>query len=230
MASNTPFTVNVHQFPSKARNSCAYELGSSSSRNAVIFIAGLGDGPHSVQVTRTVAKHLEPLGYSTFEFRMRSSYTGFGTSSLKNDVEDISSLVKYLRSLGKEKIVLFGHSTGCQVLAIPGRCPFVVHLLIILYSGLHGILKLCETWKSPGGWLCAPLASFRPRVPGCLLSRLEPPGGCACLTDDCRGKGKGIPASRLDAAYVRCTCLSVQDALPLRQRVGYLTERPEIPS
>jgi pimeloyl-ACP methyl ester carboxylesterase len=30
-------------------------------------------------------------------------------------VEDISALVKYLRSIGKQKIVLFGHSTGCQV-------------------------------------------------------------------------------------------------------------------
>ncbi|KAF2441633.1 DUF1749-domain-containing protein [Karstenula rhodostoma CBS 690.94] len=45
---------------------------------------------------------------------MRSSYTGFGYSSLSNDVQDISALVSYLRTLGKEKIVLCGASTGCQ--------------------------------------------------------------------------------------------------------------------
>jgi len=45
---------------------------------------------------------------------MRSSYTGFGYSSLANDAADISSLVTYLRTLGKTKIVLLGHSTGCQ--------------------------------------------------------------------------------------------------------------------
>jgi hypothetical protein len=43
---------------------------------------------------------------------MRSSYTGFGYSSLSNDVEDISALVMYLRGLRKDKIVLLGSSTG----------------------------------------------------------------------------------------------------------------------
>ena len=67
---------------------------------------------------RTVAKQLElasELSYSVFEIRLRSSFIGFGTSSLEEDVADISALVKYLRTLGREKIVLFGHSTGCQV-------------------------------------------------------------------------------------------------------------------
>ena len=43
---------------------------------------------------------------------MRSSYTGWGYSSLANDVEDIAALVKYLISLGKKRIVLLGSSTG----------------------------------------------------------------------------------------------------------------------
>jgi hypothetical protein len=43
---------------------------------------------------------------------MRSSYAGFGYSSLANDVEDTAALVRYLRGIGKEKIVLMGSSTG----------------------------------------------------------------------------------------------------------------------
>jgi hypothetical protein len=43
---------------------------------------------------------------------MRSSYTGFGFSSLANDVEDIAALVNHLHKLGKEKTVLLGSSTG----------------------------------------------------------------------------------------------------------------------
>jgi pimeloyl-ACP methyl ester carboxylesterase len=43
---------------------------------------------------------------------MRSSYTGFGYSSLANDAEDISALVQYLRVSGKKKVVLLGSSTG----------------------------------------------------------------------------------------------------------------------
>jgi len=45
---------------------------------------------------------------------MRSSYTGFDYSSLANDANDIDSFVKYLRSLGKKRILLMGLSTGCQ--------------------------------------------------------------------------------------------------------------------
>ncbi|KAG5950649.1 hypothetical protein E4U53_004649 [Claviceps sorghi] len=124
MVSNAPFSVTVHPYDSPTRGACAYEyeLGthaaSTVNKNAVIFIGGLGDGPHTVPYVRSVAKYLETAGkklsYSVFEMRLRSSFIGFGTSSLKNDVEDIAALVKYLRGLGKEKIVLFGHSTGCQ--------------------------------------------------------------------------------------------------------------------
>ncbi|KKP07893.1 hypothetical protein THAR02_00101 [Trichoderma harzianum] len=114
MNANVPFSVTVHPYrPGYA----AYETGSIGRKNAVVFIGGLGDGPHSVQYLRTVAKYLEDaenLSYSLFEFRLRSSFSGFGTASLADDVADISTLVKYLRSIGKEKIVLFGHSTGCQ--------------------------------------------------------------------------------------------------------------------
>ncbi|KAG5922874.1 hypothetical protein E4U42_005187 [Claviceps africana] len=124
MVSNVPFSVTVHPYDSPTRGACAYEYepgthaASTINRNAVIFIGGLGDGPHTVPYVRAVARYLETAGkklaYSVFEIRLRSSFVGFGTSSLKNDVEDIAALVRYLRGLGKEKIVLFGHSTGCQ--------------------------------------------------------------------------------------------------------------------
>ncbi|KAI9167494.1 Metal resistance protein YCF1 [Paramyrothecium foliicola] len=117
MPLDPPFPVTVHPYRAPQRGTCAYELGLSQTKNAIIFIGGLSDGPHTAPFIRTVAKHLETathLGYSVFEIRLRSAFIGYGTSSLTNDVEDISALVKYLRSIGKEKIVLFGHSTGCQ--------------------------------------------------------------------------------------------------------------------
>lgn len=118
MSPSGPFQVTVHPFESKCRSSAAYEIGLTSAPNAIVFIGGLTDGPHTIPYTRLLAQCLEEtkeLGFSVIEFRMRSSFSGFGTSSLSNDVEDISALVKYLRGIGKEKIVLFGSSTGCQV-------------------------------------------------------------------------------------------------------------------
>ncbi|KAF3769921.1 DUF1749-domain-containing protein [Cryphonectria parasitica EP155] len=113
-----PFSVRVHPYESRGvKHAHAYELGSSSAQNALIFVGGLMDGPHTVPYIRTVAEKIESttgLNYSVFEIRIRSSFSGFGWASLADDVEDISALVKYLRSIGKEKVVLMGHSTGCQ--------------------------------------------------------------------------------------------------------------------
>lgn len=115
---DAPFPILAHPYASPVVGAVAYEMGNTNARNAVIFVGGLTDGPHSVPYIRTVARTLEAcddLDYSLFEIRIRSSFIGFGTSSLFNDVEDISSLVTYLRSIDREKVVLFGHSTGCQV-------------------------------------------------------------------------------------------------------------------
>lgn len=118
MATHSTFPVIVHPYRSAVRGSCAYEIGTAGAQNAIVFIGGLKDGPHTSPFIWTVADCIKKEGkvdYSVFEFRMRSSYNGYGTSSLSDDVDDTSSLVKYLRSIGKQKIVLFGHSTGCQV-------------------------------------------------------------------------------------------------------------------
>ncbi|RWA13862.1 hypothetical protein EKO27_g1230 [Xylaria grammica] len=117
MPTPNTFTTIVHPFPSPTSQACAYELGPQNAKNSLVFIGGLGDGPHSVPYTRTLAKRLEEdrsLSYSFFEFRLKSSYSAFGFTRLIDDVADIAALVKYLRSIGKERVVLMGHSTGCQ--------------------------------------------------------------------------------------------------------------------
>ncbi|KAJ4339157.1 hypothetical protein N0V95_007842 [Ascochyta clinopodiicola] len=117
MTSPHPFSVTVHPFTSPTPNACAYERSDGPSRNALVFVGGLTSGPHTdLALLNSVFGALSDakLGYSVWEFRMRSSFTGFGYSSLANDVEDIAALVRYLKGLGKKKVVLMGSSTGCQ--------------------------------------------------------------------------------------------------------------------
>jgi hypothetical protein len=54
----------------------------------------------------------DAVQYSIWELRMRSSYTGFGYGSLREDAEDLKELVGYLRGIGVERVVLVGSSTG----------------------------------------------------------------------------------------------------------------------
>ncbi|KAK4129731.1 DUF1749-domain-containing protein [Parathielavia appendiculata] len=115
-ATRVPFPVTVYPFRSPTPGSCAYERGSSSAKNALVFLPGLTSGPHATDLN-FLANMLEQspsLDYALWEFRMRSSYSGFGYSSLAHDVEDMTALIQYLRAIGKEKIVLMGSSTGCQ--------------------------------------------------------------------------------------------------------------------
>ncbi|EUC46257.1 hypothetical protein COCMIDRAFT_93280 [Bipolaris oryzae ATCC 44560] len=120
----SPYTVRVHPFTSPTPHSCAYEYGARNSPSALVYIGGLTDGPHTSELVLKIDNTLENLAeteavsYSVFEFRMRSSYTGFGYSSLKNDIEDLAALVAYLKgeSVRKEKVVVMGSSTGCQAI------------------------------------------------------------------------------------------------------------------
>ncbi|KAK4202984.1 hypothetical protein QBC40DRAFT_275644 [Triangularia verruculosa] len=114
-----PFKTIVHPLPSDPSGNAhstdlaAYEYEPFSSPNALVFIHGLTAGPHTTDLTHMQAAI--PFEYSIWELRMRSSYSGWGYSSLHNDVQDLARLVRYLRDdLKKEKVVLMGASTGCQ--------------------------------------------------------------------------------------------------------------------
>lgn len=147
-AAPAPFPVTVHPFKSPTPYSCAYEQGSSSSKNALVFIGGLGDGPHTVPYVHRVAKELESwtkLSYSVFETRLRSSFGGFGYRRLQDDAADISALVKYLHGIGKQKVVLMGHSTGCQVRHSTANCLEDPHLLSPKFRTVWSMLMLQNT-------------------------------------------------------------------------------------
>lgn len=62
----------------------------------------------------TIASSLPPH-WSIAEVLLSSSYRGWGTSSLAKDAKEIAECVEYFSKLrpGK-KVVLMGHSTGCQ--------------------------------------------------------------------------------------------------------------------
>jgi pimeloyl-ACP methyl ester carboxylesterase len=85
--------------------------------NIVLFIGGLGNGIHDVPYTQFFAERLNKVGWGFVELLTSSSYIGWGTGSLKRDTDEVSKAVEYFRSNegdSRGKIVLMGHSTGCQ--------------------------------------------------------------------------------------------------------------------
>lgn len=91
--------------------------------NVLIVVAGLGDGLLNVPWIPPLAAQLDESNedkkpskrWSVVQAVLRSSYDGWGTSSIEQDIKDLSKLVSYIRSQpGRAKVVLGGHSTGCQ--------------------------------------------------------------------------------------------------------------------
>jgi pimeloyl-ACP methyl ester carboxylesterase len=86
----------------------------ATSDHIILWIGGLGDGLLTVHYPKTLARAL-PNDWSLAEVLLSSSYKGWGTGSLKRDAREVADCVAYFK---KErpgiKIVLMGHSTGCQ--------------------------------------------------------------------------------------------------------------------
>ncbi|RFU27875.1 hypothetical protein B7463_g8475, partial [Scytalidium lignicola] len=82
-------------------------------QNILIFIGGLFDGLLTVPYPSNISDAL-PAEWTLAEVILSSSYSGWGTASLAKDARQIARCVEYFRTVKSGKIVLMGHSTGCQ--------------------------------------------------------------------------------------------------------------------
>ena len=92
-------------------------------------MGGLCDGLCTVPFIAHLVKAL-PDNCSLAETLLSSSYTGFGSSSLGQDVSEIAECVSYFRNQRPDgNIILMGHSTGSQdvmhYLLSPGERPLI---------------------------------------------------------------------------------------------------------
>lgn len=114
MESNTSYSGILHKYNFQ---NVAFEFLPSNNKKVLVFIGGLGDGLLTVPYLPKLAMTIEKLGFSLIQIQSRSSFKGWGISSLNNDIEDIKDLVRFLRSDkggNRTTIILMGHSTGSQ--------------------------------------------------------------------------------------------------------------------
>ncbi|KAF2269895.1 DUF1749-domain-containing protein [Lojkania enalia] len=82
--------------------------------NTLLWIGGLGDGFLTVKYPKVIARLLPP-DWSLVEVLLSSGYKGWGVGSLKRDARELGQCVEYFKaSRLDKKVVLMGHSTGCQ--------------------------------------------------------------------------------------------------------------------
>ncbi|KAI5305876.1 tyrosyl-tRNA synthetase [Ascosphaera pollenicola] len=115
------FSGILHRYGAEKLTAFEFKTGNKPKPNTLIFIGGLTDGLGSVTLVDDIVKALEDTEWSIFTVLLSSSYKGFGTSSLDQDVKEIAQCVKYALQYkketngGKEGLVsIMGHSTGSQ--------------------------------------------------------------------------------------------------------------------
>ncbi|CCG23132.1 hypothetical protein CORT_0D02870 [Candida orthopsilosis Co 90-125] len=99
------------------------EYSKKTAPNIILFIGGLSNGLLNVPYLPTLAKAATNFksqdgeDWNLVQVLLSSAYSGFGTTSLEKDTSQIRKAVEYFRSEAggkRRKIVLMGHSTGCQ--------------------------------------------------------------------------------------------------------------------
>ncbi|KAF2015012.1 DUF1749-domain-containing protein [Aaosphaeria arxii CBS 175.79] len=89
---------------------------SPTAKNTILFVGGLSDGLLTIPYVPVLASSLPPE-WSLATVLLSSSYSGWATSSLASDADELAAAVAYFQGLeGRQggKVVLMGHSTGCQ--------------------------------------------------------------------------------------------------------------------
>uniref|UniRef100_A0A7S1ER86 Uncharacterized protein n=1 Tax=Timspurckia oligopyrenoides TaxID=708627 RepID=A0A7S1ER86_9RHOD len=93
---------------------------SNIAQQFVIFIGGLSDGFLPLEYSSKLCKSLNEKNVHFISVLLSSSYTGYGLSSISQDVNELNLMLNYVythftsNNQQKPKVILFGHSTGCQ--------------------------------------------------------------------------------------------------------------------
>jgi len=160
-------------------------VGITEPENLILFVGGLYDGLFSTTYTESISRAL-PHNWSIAQVLISSSNTGWGTSSLANDVTEISNCIDYFRTFKSGKVVLMGSSTGCQ------------DVMEYLTGKGHGSRSLIQ-----GGILQAPVsdreAIVNDMTPDAYKSACE-----AAKKMVAEGSGDEILPSKLVAGVVFC--------------------------
>ena len=110
------------------RGLCAFQSGDRSSDKHLVVMGGLTDGLLATPYVTVLAAAAAAAGWAVTQPMFSSSCLGYGISSLERDCTELDALISVLLSLGRDgsddsanssssrkRLVLLGHSTGCQI-------------------------------------------------------------------------------------------------------------------
>ena len=85
--------------------------------HSLVFVPGLTDTIGTIPYLPRLAESIRSHGFSLVQPQLTCNLGGYGQCTLEGDAQEIAACVSHLRGLPSKrngKVVLMGHSTGCQ--------------------------------------------------------------------------------------------------------------------
>ncbi|KAJ1020656.1 hypothetical protein NDA16_004049 [Ustilago loliicola] len=85
--------------------------------HSLVFVPGLTDTIGTIPYLPKLAASIRQHGFSLVQPQLTCNLGGYGQCTLEGDAQEIAACVSHLRNLPSKrdgKVVLMGHSTGCQ--------------------------------------------------------------------------------------------------------------------
>jgi pimeloyl-ACP methyl ester carboxylesterase len=140
----------------EASGQVAFISGKVSSTYHVICLGGLTDGLYPCPWIHQLHQKCEELGWALVQPLLSSSYSGYGTGTLDRDVTELSQFIEHLsQQFNSSKIVLVGHSTGCQI-----AIHFTNYASDKMLSFLYGIILQAPVSDQEAGALSSETERF----------------------------------------------------------------------
>lgn len=115
----------------------------------IIFLGGLCDGLYACNYLNKLNLKCKENNWTLVQPLFSCSYHGYGTSTLSNDINELNEFILHLKNnFNCEKIILIGHSTGCQI-----SCHLINHGSIEVTSLIYGIILQAPVSDQEAGTL-----------------------------------------------------------------------------
>jgi len=151
--------------------------GNRKSRNLLIFVHGMGSNFYKSKFKKAWMRLGPKSGTDVFCFNNRGCEDGVSDERFKDCIADIDATMNFARNEGYKRIILLGHSTGCQKITYyqhRRRAPDVSALILTAIGDDMAIAKRdlgrdYSRWLKRAGQLVAD-GKGDTRLPPCCLN------------------------------------------------------------
>ena len=135
----------------------------------MVFVHGMGSNFYRSSLKKAFLDAAPPMGLGILSFNNRGAERGTEDEKFRTCLGDLDAAMDFARRHGHRKVVLVGHSTGCQKIVYGQavrRYPAVAGLALLAPADDYAVLKrdLGPRWEAKVAWARKQVAAGKGHV------------------------------------------------------------------